>query len=202
MPSAPAIPVDDLRRTFAALGKTVLTFTGNSATGYEDEPAMLAAARRVLARFDPATTVVNIGATAEGIGAVYEIAKEMGFTTTGIVSTQARDHGVEISPHADRVFFVEDETWGGLLPGTERLSPTSEAMVAVSDRVVGIGGGEVSRDEMTAARRAGKPVEFIPAEMSHEAAVEKARKKGLPPPSDFRGAAHEVFASGGAGEAG
>jgi len=37
--------------------------------------AMLASAERVMSEFDPAGTIVNIGATPEGIGAVYELAK-------------------------------------------------------------------------------------------------------------------------------
>jgi hypothetical protein len=90
------------------------------------------------------------------------------------------------------VFYVEDATWGGLLNGT-RLSPTSEAMVENSDIIIGIGGGEIARDELMAARRLGKKVRFIPADMDHQKARESARKKGLPEPADFRGAAHTAF---------
>lgn len=35
--------------------------------------------------------LINSGATAEGIGQVYELAKRRGFTTIGIVSSLARD---------------------------------------------------------------------------------------------------------------
>jgi hypothetical protein len=66
-------------------------------------------------------------------------------------------------------------------------------MVENSDIVVAIGGGEVARDEFTAARRLGKQVSYVPAEMNHAVAKNKARKKGLPEPTNFRGAAHEVF---------
>jgi len=69
------------------------------------------------------------------------------------------------------------------------LSPTSSAIVRNSDALVGIGGGEVARDELLAARRAGKPVTFIPADMNHKLAREKARLKGLPEPKEFGGAA-------------
>jgi hypothetical protein len=58
-----------------------------------------------------------------------------------------------------------------------------------SDALVGIGGGEIARDELLAARRAGKPVTFIPADMNHKLAREKARLKGLPEPKEFGGAA-------------
>lgn len=174
---------------FEASGMTVLTFLGYSGAGYEDPVRMLEQAGAVLDGFDPARTIVNIGATADGIGAVYGLAKARGFVTSGIVSTQAREHWVALSPCVDIVFYVEDRTWGGFLPGSERLSPTSAAMVAASDVLVAIGGGEVARDELLAARAAGKRVVFIPADMNHRIARERALKRSQPPPTDFGGAA-------------
>jgi hypothetical protein len=180
---------------FKRQGKTVVTLLGYSGAGYEDEQALTRHVQGILARYDPKTTIVNIGATVDGIGRIYELAKQQGFSTTGIVSTQAREYNATLSPCADVVFFVEDATWGGFVEGTERLSPTSAAMVDVSDRLVAIGGGEVTRDELTAAKRAGKAVTFIPADMNHRIAIEKAQKKGQAPPTDFHGAAHAVFAA-------
>ena len=174
----------------ATSGMAMLTFVGYSGAGYEDEAAMRAQARQELARFDPARTIVNIGATATGIGAVYELARERGFFTLGIVSSLARDGGEALSPCVDAVFFVRDTVWGGRLPGLATLSPTSAAIVANSVAVVGIGGGEVARDELLAARAAGKSVRFIPADMNHRIALDKALSKGQPLPTDFRGAAH------------
>ena len=133
----------------------------------------------------PEETIVNIGATAEGIGAVYRLAKEKGFVTSGIVSTQARENKVPLSPCVDIVFFVKDSTWGGVLPGTDKLSPTSRAIMESSDVLVAIGGGEVARDELTAAKRSGKRVHFIPADMNHQVAREKAMKKGQPADERF-----------------
>ena len=185
--------VAEIGTFFKAQNKQVLTFVGYSGAGYEDRRAMLDLAAGILEGFDPAATIVNIGATPEGIGAVYELAKRDGFTTTGIVSTQARRYRAALSPCVDIVFYVEDTSWGGYLEGGERLSPTSTAMVENSDVMVGIGGGAVARDELTAARRLGKPVRFLPADMNHAIARKKARKKGLPEPSDFSGAASSVF---------
>jgi hypothetical protein len=193
-PACTAVPsVQDatpaqVRSHFKARQKTVLTFMGYSGAGYEDPAAMLQAAERVLARYTPARTVVNIGATAEGIGVVYELAVRRGFATSGIVSTQARDKAVALSPCVQQVFFVEDSSWGGKLPGGKGLSPTSAAMVDSSDVVVAIGGGEVTRDEFLAARRAGKKTRFIAADMKHQPAIDKALQQGLPAPADFRGA--------------
>jgi hypothetical protein len=174
-------------------GKTVLTFVGYSGTGYEDEVAMLAQAERIIKELDPKKTIINIGATAEGIGRIYEIAKRRGFVTTGIVTTQAKQVRIALSPFVDYVFYVEDPTWGGYLNGTNRLSPTSEAMVQNSNIIVGIGGGEIARDELRAAQRSGKQIRFFPADMNHQKARAVAHRKGLPVPTDFRGAAHAEF---------
>ena len=173
---------------------TVLTFAGYSGAEYENPQAMISHATRVLGRQDPKKTLINIGATSVGIGAVYEIAKQNGFTTMGIVSSLARDQRVALSKCVDYVFYVKDSTWGGQVPGTNRLAPTSTALVESSDSFVAIGGGDVTRDEMLAARQAGKPVTFIPADMNHRIARERAQKRKEPAPTDFRGSAHAVLA--------
>jgi len=183
----------EIRTFFQARQMKVLSFFGYSGAGYEDEARMLSEATKVLDQADPRDTLVNIGATLEGIGAVYDIAKRKGFTTTGIVSTEARDNQVPLARCVDYVFFVKDGSWGGFLPGTTQLSPTSAAMVENSDVLVAIGGGEVARDELRVAKQAGKAVQFIPADMNHAAAIEKAKKKGQPVPTEFRGAAAEAF---------
>ncbi len=184
---------EEVKRFFKQRGKVVVTFAGYSGTGYEDHKGMLAEARNVLSVHCPRTAIVNIGATAEGIGAVYDIANEMGFETTGIVSIQAKKYDAEIYSKIDRVFYIADDSWGGFKENTQELTPTSQAMVDCSDVIVSIGGGEVARDELIAAKRAGKTIKYIPADMNHQKAIDKARKKGQPIPSDFKGAAFEVF---------
>jgi hypothetical protein len=180
-----------IQRHVKATGKRVLTFVGFSGAGYEDPEAMLRQAGRILDRHDPRRTLVSSGATAEGIGAVYALARSRGFTTLGIVSSLARQNRVPLSPCVETVFFVPDAGWGGELPEGGGLAPTSAAVVGVSDEVVGIGGGAIARDELLAARRAGKPVTFLPADMNHAKAREKARRKGQPEPTSFRGEAAE-----------
>jgi hypothetical protein len=188
--------IDEIKAFFRGQGKTTLTFVGYSGTGYEDQRAMLARAESILSQFDPAKTIVNIGATSEGIGIVYEIARRRGFVTTGIVSTQAKRAKIALSPYVEYVFYVEDATWGGNLNGTNRLSPSSQAMVENSDILVGIGGGEVARDELLAGQHLGKKIQFFPADMNHRKAAEAARRKGLARPTDFSGAAAAAFKAG------
>ena len=177
-------------------GKKVLTFTGYSAAGYQDPETMREHAARILAASSPATALVNIGATAEGIGEIYELAKNAGFTTMGVVSSLARDEGIRLSPCVDHVFFVKDKTWGGLSPESGKLSPTSQAIVDISSSLVGIGGGDVARDEMLAAQARGKAVTFIPADMNHQVARARAEKRNQPVPRDFRGSAHAALRTG------
>ena len=133
--------VDDIKSFFDSQKKDVVTFVGYSGAEYEDKAVMLEKAGHILDEFEPSKTIVNIGATLQGIGAVYELAKRRGFITTGIVSTQAKKYDAELSPYVDYVFYVEDTTWGGFIEGGDRLSPTSTAMVENSDVLIGIGGG-------------------------------------------------------------
>ena len=177
---------------FSAQGKTVLTFLGFSVS-YENESTVLQTIQVILSGYSPETTLVNIGATGGGIGAAYPLAKSSGFTTTGIVSTNALENAGQISAAVDFICFIEDSQWGGKLPGSNELSATSEAMVSCSDVMIGIGGGEISRDEMLAGKERGKPVYFYPAEVDHMWAIQRAKKMGLPSPESFWGEAHEVF---------
>ena len=176
----------------------MVTFFGYSGLGYQQEAAMLDTARAALRNFDPKSTIVNIGATAEGIGAVYQLAKALGFATTGIVSSEAKKEHVALAPCVDVVFFVTDTSWGGFSDAAKRkLSPTSQAIVENSDVLVAIGGGEISRDELSVAmgrgKKAGQDVFFFPADMSHSKARERAKKRGQPEPQDFGGAVAPLF---------
>lgn len=175
-----------------SLGKTVITFVGYSAD-YENEAAMLATAKNVLSEYSPDTFLINIGGTSGGVGALYPLAKEFGFATTGIVSSLAAEYMDDISNSVDYVCFVLDNQWGGKLPDLNELSPTSQAMVLCSDIIIGIGGGKIARDELVFGREQGKPIRFYPAEINHKVMKRDAQKMGLPIPESFWGAAHETF---------
>lgn len=172
--------------------KTVLTFFGYM-LGYENEAEMFRIVRDELARYSPQTALVNDGVTRWGLGGIYPLAKSLGFTTAGIVSKKILDNPSDISPAVDHICFMDDTQWGGKLPNSEELSPTSKAMVACSDVLIAIGGNDVSRDELLEGRRQGKPIHYYPAEMNHEAAIRHAKKKGLPPPESFMGSVHDEF---------
>lgn len=179
---------------FKSLRKQVISLFGYS-TAYEDKDSMLKIVKEELSRFSPETHLVNIGATMGGIGAAYPLAKSMGFITTGIVSSLATQYADEISADVDHICFITDQAWGGKLPGASTLTPTSQAMVACSDIFIGIGGGEITREEMLAGRALGKPMRFHPAEMNHEWAVKRAQKNNRPVPTSFWGAAHAELMS-------
>ena len=185
---------DETREFFKGRGKAVITFFGYS-VDYENEEAMQKIVKDVLSGYSPETFLINIGATYGGIGAAYPIAKSIGFITTGIISSLAIQYLDDISSAVDHVCFVTDNQWGGKLPNSNDLSPTSQAMIVCSDILIGIGGGKISRDEMVAGKERGKPVHFYPAEINHKWMMLHAKKMNLPPPDSFWGAAHEIFAN-------
>ena len=183
---------EDAVSFFKAQGKTVVTFFGYM-LGYEDEAEMFRIVRDELSNFSPETTLVNDGVTKWGLGEIYPLAKSLGYTTTGIVSKNILDDPSDISPFVDHICFMDDIQWGGKLPNSKELSPTSKAMVDCSDVLIAIGGNEVSRDELLAAQKLGKLIHYHPAEMNHANAIHHAKRKGLPPPESFLGAVHDAF---------
>jgi hypothetical protein len=184
---------DEVYAFFRKQEKTVLTFLGYSGTGYENEAELLRIVREALSEYSPEKTIVNIGGTRSGIGAAYPLAKSLGFETAGIASVAAIDYPDEISEAVDYVCFVADQQWGGKLPDSDQLSPTSEAMVSCSDILVGIGGNDIGRDELLAGEERGKPVHFYPAEINHDKAIRRAEKMGQPKPDSFQGTAQDAF---------
>ena len=184
---------DEAVAFFKGLGKTVVTFYGYSGLGYEDEKGMLKIAEEVLSRYSPKTILVNIGVTKVGCGAIYPLAKSMGFETTGVVTTLALEYRGGISESVDHICFIKDKQWGGKLPNSDELSPTSKAMVACSDILVGIGGGGIADTEMLAGKAQGKPIYFHPAEMNHEIALRYYTSLGRTPPENFMGSVFEAF---------
>ena len=177
---------------FKRKGKIVITFFGYSIE-YQDKENMFRIVREVLSQYTPEKTLVNIGATTGGLGAAYPLIKSLGFVTAGIVSTEALAYPDDISDAVDHICFIKDNQWGGKLPDSNELSPTSKAMVACSDVLVAIGGGEISLQELLAGKEVGKPIQYYPAEISHASAIRHAQNRGLPQPENFWGSVHDVF---------
>jgi hypothetical protein len=177
---------------FRRQGKITLTFFGYTVK-YQDKEALFSIVRDVLAQYSPEKTLVNAGATGSMGDAVYTTAKSMGFTTTGIVSKLALAYPDDIHPNVDHICFLEDKTWGGKLPNSEKLSSTSKAMVECTDILVAIGGGDISRDELLEGKKQGKPIQYFPADLNHEAMIRRAQRRGLPYPESFKGSVHDVF---------
>jgi hypothetical protein len=173
-------------------GRSVVTFVGFSGSGYEDALAVERSIAKLLDELSPASTLICAGATPEGIGAVYPLAKNRGFTTIGIVSAIAEKEGATFSPDVDTVFVIADDTWGGL-NADGKLSQTSAVMVGAADEMIAIGGGDITRDEIAAAVAMGKKVRYIVADMNHAAAIRKAKEMRQPEPDDFRGPVHAYF---------
>lgn len=163
--------------------KKVLTLAGFSGTGYEHPQLMLNILEEILQTLNPNEVIVNIGATEEGIGAAYALAKRLGYPTMGIVSKLAQDYDVKFSEHCDYVFVVQDDCLGGKLPDG-RLSPTSELMVNSTTHFVAFGGGDVTRDEFFAAIQRSKSVKFLDFYMDTDKAISKARANGQMTPTD------------------
>jgi hypothetical protein len=189
--------ISELRRR----SKIFVTFLGFGELGYEDEDAMRLVVRRELETRSRADTIVNSGTliTAgfhSGIAEAYREAKAMGFATMGIhPSVALRDPSRHhLSPFVDETFFVEDDSWGGYLPGTRQPSPTLRVLVAVSDQVLAIGGGRHTADEMREFLHQGVPVRYHEAEMNHGVGVAWYRTRGITD-IDFRGEAYLLWQS-------
>lgn len=153
----------------------------------------------VLAEWSPAEVVVHSGTLLRvgghaGIAEVFTVARELGITTTGIHPTVAKDFGDthRVSPDCSHVFFVEDATWGGMLAGSQELSPTLRVHLDVSDELVVIGGGKHAADELAAFASRGIRTRYFAAEMNHATTLDWSARAGADI-RDLRGAAHGVW---------
>lgn len=187
------ISANEIIKKVKALHKTVYTLFGFSLLDYEHKDDVMHVIKLELSNLDPKTTLVNIGATQEGIGAAYKIAKELGFETIGIVSTQALFYSGKFSEFVDRVFIVNDSYWGGYIPGTKKLAETTKAFLRVSDTISAHGGGENTAAILREAHDLGIKTIYTPAEMNHEIAIQQAKLNNKQGDIDFNGAAYYTW---------
>jgi hypothetical protein len=194
----PVLSLPELVRAVRAPGRRIITFGGYGELGYEDEAGVLAIARAELQGCDPAHTLVATGTLITrgfqpGIALVYGLAREMGLPTLGIhPSVALREPGRHLlADGVDRACFVDDPTWGGC-DAQGRPSATLQALLAVTDLFVAIGGGEHTAQELRCFRRAGKAVHFHPARMHRPTMERWTRAQGLPA-RDLDGAAARAW---------
>lgn len=162
--------VGDVRNAIAPSGEKIITLGGLSQ--HADKADLLSLVRRELAKI-PAKQrsgyVVNMRGTPDGIGEAYTVAKKMGFKTAGIISSQGRDLlGLKATRNIDTLVIVKDSAWGGARSGAsvssfDDLTPTSKAVVGVSDQMLYVGSGEASGAELHVASELGIPVELVQA---------------------------------------
>jgi hypothetical protein len=189
----------EIKRFFVTREKLVISFAGFGELGYQDKDVVARVARQVLGDADPDKVLVNGGTLLRadgqnGIGEIYRLAKEFGIETSGIHPSVALEF-IEThypSPFCDHVYYIEDDTWGGFLPGTREMSPTLRIVFEVTDQLIVIGGGKHAADELEAFVEHNKVVRYVPAEMNHEATREWCARSGAWIP-DFRGDAHSVW---------
>lgn len=161
---------DEIIALVNGLNKKVYTLFGYSALGYEDPERLEKIVRRDLESLSRDEYVINIGATEEGIGSMYTIAKEMGFKTIGVVSTQALSYSGRFSESVDSIYIVNDDYWGGYVPGTEKLAETTKAFLGISDFISAYGGGQNTAITLKFAKELGIETKFEDFDMNHDIA--------------------------------
>lgn len=173
-------------------GKSIVTFMGNSARGYEHPEIVDEAIIEKLKSLDPQRVIINCGATKGGISRVYELAKKMGFETMGVVSTQAFSYSGQFSQFVDHILIVDDKQWGGRTSDGQ-LTPVTRVFVALSDEIFAIGGGLNTAVTIEAFEATGKPLSYRAAETNHEATRREALYGKQPVPVSFEGAAFQAW---------
>ncbi len=174
--------------------KKIFTLFGYSALGYERVDDIGVKIKEELMTLNKEEWIINIGATEEGIGFAYAIAKELGFTTMGVVSTQALSYSGRFSPYVDRIYIINDDFWGGFIPGTKKLADTTKVFLGVSDTISAYGGGENTAITLHEASILSIPIRFTEADMNHEKKDRVMLKKGEIKNNDtYRGEASSVW---------
>lgn len=183
---------DEIIERIKGLGKKVYTIFGYSALGYEDEMRLESFVRKDIDVLSRDEYVIAIGATEEGVGAMYKVAKDMGFATIGIVSTQALSYSGRFSDFVDSIYIVNDDFWGGFVPGTSKLTETTKTFLGVSDFISAYGGGKNTAVTLEFAKELGIQTKFEEFDMSHTLA-DKIIKHGEV--LDYRGDAAKYVSS-------
>lgn len=173
--------------------KEVVTFMGFAAFGYQEPNIIDNIIIQRLKILDPNKHIINSGSTKEGIGRVYELAKMMGFETTGLVSSRALNVTGQFSDYLDYQILIDSDEWGGKEEGSGKLLPVSEAFVMSSDRIIAIGGNDFTAVVIEAAEERGIPVEYHQVEMNYDASRRESLYRRKDKGSNYFGSALNIW---------
>lgn len=167
-----------------------VVFGGYSGLGYQDEAKLKDQLRaHIKESYDhygcsqSLPLIIVAGATADGIGIVYKVAKDLlveeglSIMTVGIVSEAGRKYGT--ADEVDRVLFVPDpdKTWKVIENGRSLMV---DAVGKRNDKPYGhlayFGGGGVSESEIQEAKEQGLPVLIVGHEPSKNGVAKKLKK--------------------------
>lgn len=152
--------------------KRVVVFSGYSGRGYADatvyaefnepyldlENTLSGILDKEIERYGKENIVVVAGATEDGIGAVYGVAKSKNLTTLGIVSEEAEKYNVPIAEDCDNHVYVPDPsgTWKVLDPnGESYMVNVAKGNASYKGKFYSLGGGDVTVSELQEAERLG-----------------------------------------------
>lgn len=169
------LKADEVIEMITKRNKKVYTLFGYSALDYEDKDELINKLRSELETLSSAEYIICIGATEEGIGLGYKVAKDLGFETIGVVSTQALSYSGKFSDFVDMIYIVNDDLWGGFVPYSNKLAETTKTFLSISDTISAYGGGANTAITLEQADKLGIKTKFTPMQMS----AEKAKKKNI-----------------------
>jgi len=132
----------------------IIVVGGYSSRGYKYPDAVRQEVRRLLDSLvseHGSNLLVVSGATAVGIGLVYEVAKDLDISTLGVVSELATSD--ELSGFCDNVLFIKDPEGSWEVKSDAGDSYLVEA--AREGQMVYFGGGEVAAMEIAEAKEKG-----------------------------------------------
>ncbi|RDH46169.1 phospholipase D-like domain-containing protein [Zooshikella ganghwensis] len=169
-------------------GKRVVVFSGFSGLGYEDNVNLESTLNTVLDReielYGRENLLIVAGATEDGIGTVYEIAKNKNLNTFGIVSEEAEKNDVPISSSCDRHVFIPDanSSWQVLDPSGESYMVSIANSSNIKGKFYAFGGGSVTVTELSEAIKHGIDTEvfgdFLPNPEKVQQKIEKLKSRG------------------------
>lgn len=189
--SKPTSPDTALERIRSS-GRIIHSIFGFSGLGYRHPDDVMQAVENDLRQLNPDITTVAIGATEEGIGAAYKVARDLGFTTLGIVSSKSIVYDGRYSDFVDEVVIVHDTEWGGYVPGSTDMTPTTQVFVKGSDSIAAYGGGQITAVSIREAKKRGVKVTYTPAEMNPD---NIERDNANASEAELRGAAYAAWQS-------